>query len=101
MVRYPVAIEIGNDKTAYGVIVPDLPGTFSAGDTLDEALTNAAEAILFGLKDYVGRGEALPIPSELEMLRNGKGSAEKFPPGAWDWFVVDVDTSKLEAKAAE
>jgi len=36
--RYPVVIETGNDKTAFGVVVPDFPGVFSAGDTLDEAL---------------------------------------------------------------
>ena len=43
--RYPVVIEPGTDVTAYGVIVPDLPGCFSAGDTLDEAMSNAEEAI--------------------------------------------------------
>ena len=101
VIRYPVVIEIGNEKTAYGVVVPDLPGVFSAGDTLDEALKNAGEAILFGLEDYVERGEALPTPTQLELLRvgkNGKGGAEKFPPTKWDWFAVDVDISKLEQK---
>ena len=43
--RYPIAIEIGNETTAFGVIVPDLVGCFSAGDTLDEAIDNAKEAI--------------------------------------------------------
>lgn len=41
-----VAIEKSDKKHAYGVIVPDLPGCFSAGDTLDETLSNAKEAIL-------------------------------------------------------
>jgi predicted RNase H-like HicB family nuclease len=44
--RYPIAIETGDEKHAYGVVVPDLPGCFSAGDNLDEALTNARAAIL-------------------------------------------------------
>ena len=39
--KYPIAIEPGDDKHAYGVVVPDLPGCFSAGDTLDEAMDNA------------------------------------------------------------
>jgi predicted RNase H-like HicB family nuclease len=30
--RYPAAIELGSDTTAYGVAVPDLPGCFSVGD---------------------------------------------------------------------
>jgi predicted RNase H-like HicB family nuclease len=38
--RYVVAVEKGNKKHSYGVVVPDLPGCFSAGDTLDEALSN-------------------------------------------------------------
>jgi predicted RNase H-like HicB family nuclease len=42
--RYPVAIEPGDETTAYGVVVPDLPGCFSAGDTLDEALMAAGDA---------------------------------------------------------
>jgi HicB_like antitoxin of bacterial toxin-antitoxin system len=41
--RYPIAVETGDAKHAYGVVVPDLPGCFSAGDTLDEALTNSQE----------------------------------------------------------
>lgn len=38
--RYPIVIERGDDTHAYGVVVPDLPGCFSAGDTLDEAYVN-------------------------------------------------------------
>ncbi|MEW7983382.1 MAG: type II toxin-antitoxin system HicB family antitoxin [Candidatus Sedimenticola endophacoides] len=38
-------IEPGGENTAWGVVVPDLPGCFSAGDTLDEAIDNAKEAI--------------------------------------------------------
>lgn len=30
--RYSVAIEPGDDRHAFGVVVPDLPGCFSAGD---------------------------------------------------------------------
>jgi hypothetical protein len=42
--RYPIAIEIGSKTAAYGLVVPDLPGCFSAGDTVDEAVTAAEEA---------------------------------------------------------
>ena len=30
---YPLAIQAGDRNTAFGVIVPDLPGCFSAGDS--------------------------------------------------------------------
>ena len=48
--HYPIAIETGTSTEAYGVVVPDLPGCFSAGDTLDEAMENAKEAIELGSK---------------------------------------------------
>jgi predicted RNase H-like HicB family nuclease len=99
--RYAVAIETGNDKQAYGVVVPDLPGVFSAGDTLDEALANAEESILFALEDFVERGEPIPEASELATLmagKGGKGGAKKFPSSRWGWHVVNVDASKLSAK---
>jgi hypothetical protein len=41
LMPYPIAIEPGNDTTAWGVVVPDLPGCFSAGDTLEEAMLEA------------------------------------------------------------
>jgi predicted RNase H-like HicB family nuclease len=67
--RYPIAIETGDDTTAYGVIVPDLPGCFSAGDTLDEAVGNAEEAILLYLEDAINGGTLPPKPSTLAELR--------------------------------
>lgn len=44
--NYPIAIEHAPGKS-YSVQVPDLPGCFSAGDTLDEAIANAAKHLLF------------------------------------------------------
>ena len=42
--RYPVVIHKDPDSD-YGVTVPDLPGCFTAGDTVDDAIAQAAEAI--------------------------------------------------------
>lgn len=42
--RYPVIIH-KDPQSDYGVSVTDLPGCFSAGETLDEALTQVVEAI--------------------------------------------------------
>jgi predicted RNase H-like HicB family nuclease len=91
--RYPIAIELGDDKHAYGVAVPDLPGCFSAGDTLDEAIVNAEEAILLYLEDTADADKAPPAPSALEKLRRGKHWR------GWTWGVVDVDIAKLSTKA--
>jgi predicted RNase H-like HicB family nuclease len=40
-----VALVHKDDGTSYGVSFPDVPGCISAGDTLEEALANAAEAL--------------------------------------------------------
>jgi len=58
--RYPIAIELDDEAQAFGVVVPDLPGCFSAGDTLDEALNNAEEAVVAWIDAMLDRGEAIP-----------------------------------------
>jgi len=52
----------------YGVSFPDLPGVISAGSTLDEARTMAAEALAFHLEGLAEDGEAVPEPSTLEEI---------------------------------
>lgn len=42
---------------------PDLPGTFSDGETQEEALRNGADAVKAYLLDCVDRGEAIPPPA--------------------------------------
>jgi predicted RNase H-like HicB family nuclease len=91
--RYPIAIEPGDARHAYGVVVPDLPGCFSAGDTLDEAIANAPEAISLWLEDLVERGELPPAPKPIEAHR----AKPEFQD--WVWAVVDVDLSRVADKA--
>ena|SRR5882762_2861850 len=92
--RYPIAIESGDAGHAYGVVVPDLPGCFSAGDTLDEALTNAQEAILLHIEGLLDDGKPIPKPSEVGRLRRKREFRN------WTWAIVDVDMSQLGDKAA-
>lgn len=46
MTHYVAIVEAAGADKAVGVWFPDLPGCFSAGDTMDEALLNAPEAVL-------------------------------------------------------
>jgi predicted RNase H-like HicB family nuclease len=64
--KYPILIEPGNEKTAYGVIVPDLPGCFSAGDSLKEARTNAKTAIEVWMSHQIEDGKPIPEASAPE-----------------------------------
>lgn len=72
--RYPIFIEPGTKNRAFGAIVPDLPGCFSAGDTLEEALVNAREAIALWLESELDNGGTVPQPQTVDShYRNYKG----------------------------
>jgi predicted RNase H-like HicB family nuclease len=90
--RYNVAIEPGTETTAFGVVVPDLPGCFSAGDTLDEAMSNAEEAITGWIDAALDAGEAIPTPSSLDNLRHNPDFA------GWIFAVVQIDPATLDDK---
>lgn len=88
--RYPIAIELGTETTAFGVIVPDLPGCFSAGDTLDEAMVGAEEAAAAWIDAALDAGSAIPRPSSLEALR-------RLPDYAgWTLGVITLDPALLD-----
>ena len=48
--KYPIAIYPGDEQTAFSVFFPDIPGCFSAGDSLNDALKNANEALSLHLE---------------------------------------------------
>ncbi len=50
-----------DDGQRYGVTVPDLPGCFSAGDSLDDALLSAAEAINLHMETLIEDGVDVPV----------------------------------------
>ena len=88
--RYPIAIEPGTEATAFGVIVPDLPGCFSAGDTLDEALAGAEEAAAAWIDAALDRGQAIPVPSSLEAVRRNPDYL------GWTLGVITLDPALLD-----
>ena len=64
--RYPVIVH-KDEGSDYGVTVPDFPGVFSGGETLDEALANVQDAIE---TFYEGEEvERLPDPSPLDVYK--------------------------------
>jgi predicted RNase H-like HicB family nuclease len=87
--RYPIAIEPGPDTTAWGVVVPDLPGCFSAGDTLEEAMLQAEQAVTAWIEATLDAGGAIPRPSSIDTLR---ATHPEFD--GWLWALVKVDPAK-------
>jgi len=70
-VTYVALVHKANKKGAdYGVIFPDFPGCVSAGKTLEEALENAREGLLFHIDGLLNAGEVLPEPTSLESIKN-------------------------------
>ena len=88
--RYPIAIEPGDENTSFGVVVPDLPGCFSAGDTLDEAMAGADEAIALWIDATLDAGDAIPTPSSLDAVRLNPEYA------GWVFAVVAIDPALLD-----
>jgi predicted RNase H-like HicB family nuclease len=43
--------------------VPAFPGCYSQGDTVEDALTNAREAITLTIEDMQASGEPIPDPA--------------------------------------
>ena len=80
-------------ESCYGVIVPNVPGVFSAGDTIDEALRNAREAIVAHVQTIIEEGEKVEFNStsieELITDPDYEGAI---------WAFVEVDLSKLDSK---
>jgi len=60
---------VHEDKgSAVGVVFPDLPGCFSAGDTLDAAIVNAHKALRLYADAERAAGRRLPKPRTFDEL---------------------------------
>lgn len=77
-----------DDGNHYGVTVPDLPGCFSSGDNLDDALNNVREAIDFHVETLILDGEDIPVANKLTIHQANPDYANGV------WAVVDVAVEK-------
>jgi antitoxin HicB len=62
---FKVFLEPDLDYGGYVVVCPSLPGCYSQGKTVSEALANIREAIELVLEDMESRGEEIPDPSKV------------------------------------
>jgi predicted RNase H-like HicB family nuclease len=89
--RYPIAIEIGSKTAAFGVVVPDLPGCFSAGDTIDEAVSAAEESAAAWIDATLDTGGTIPAPTSIEAYVLGPnlsgGCSESSPWIRLRWII--------------
>jgi len=71
------AIVHKDEDSAVGVVFPDLPGCFSAGDTYNKAIANAHEALRLYAEAERVAGRQLPKPRTFGAMRmTGRESAK-------------------------
>ena len=58
--RYVALID--GKQSAYGVVVPDLPGCITTGATYEDVQKNIREAIALHLRGMVEDHEPIPVP---------------------------------------
>jgi predicted RNase H-like HicB family nuclease len=85
--RFALALHT-DDGVKYGVTIPDLPGCFSAGETLDDALAMAREAIDLHCEGLSEEGLNIPTARLLAEHRADPLLADAL------WAFVDVDVEK-------
>ena len=90
--KYPVVIH-KDENSDYGVTFPDLPGCFSAGETIEEALANAQEAAECHIEGILIDSEPIPVSTNIEKHKDNPD----FKDGIW--ALVEVDLSKLSLKS--
>jgi predicted RNase H-like HicB family nuclease len=96
MTHYIAIVEDAGPDHAVGVWFPDLPGCFSAGDDLDDALRNAPEALELYLEDFITEGKPLPTVHTLTELKNDPDVAKNIKN-----YMVAVVELPRRAHAAE
>lgn len=66
MVRYIGLLD--RDENAFGVVFPDAPGATAMGETQDDALQNASEALAEWVADRLADGLEVPRARRVEEL---------------------------------
>ena len=90
--QYPIFIH-KDENSDYGVTVPDLPGCFSAGYTIEEAIQNAHEAIECHLEGLLLDNDPVPLKHPIEHHLDNPD----FKDGVL--AIVDINLSKVSGKS--
>ena len=107
---YPALIDreqIG-DRSIFGVRFPDFPGCVSSGETLEDAMGHARQALAFHVDGMKEDGLAIPEPSSYEAATAEMAAGETLAMvplvpvlGQGRRVTLSVDAGKLAAIDAE
>jgi len=93
---YHVVLE-PDPEGGYVAVVPAFPGCYSQGETADEALSNAREAILLTIEDMRERGDAIPDPAGELVYRVAVGASEGSQP--FDRMGIPLKPDEFSAES--
>jgi predicted RNase H-like HicB family nuclease len=97
MTHYVAIVEDAGADKAIGIWFPDLPGCFSAGDDIDDALRNAHEALALYAEAEAQESRDLPKPRSISVLKADPAVI----PDLRDHVVVLVALNSRAVHAAE
>lgn len=90
--QYPIAIEWGDESTATGIAIPDIPYAVTAGDTYEGAYEAAIEIAHIRLEEMVANGESIPLPGPIEQHRHNPEYE------GYGWGLLDIDVTPYMGK---
>ena len=90
--KYPIVIHKDQDSD-YGVSFPDIPGCFTAGTSIEEAISMSQEAAECHIEGLLMDSEPIPVAASIEVHRNNTAYKDGI------WALIEVDVSKLSLKS--
>ena len=91
---YPVVFEEA-EEGGYNVKVPDIPGTFTCGDDIADAILMAEDVIAMMLADYEDEKKPVPKPSKISDIKtNGIVSLVRADTDEWRKLVDNKAVKK-------
>ncbi|CCK80174.1 type II toxin-antitoxin system HicB family antitoxin [Desulfobacula toluolica] len=90
--KYSIVIHKDPDSD-YSITIPDLPGCYSAGETIEEAINMAQEAAECHIEGMLIDSEPIPTTTDIEKHKDDPN----YKNGTW--ALIEVDISKLSLKS--
>ena len=86
---FPIAIH-KDENSVFGVTVPDIPGCFSYGDTIESAIKNTQDAIVSHVETLLDLDQDINVnQTQIEEQKGKEDYAEAI------WAYVDVNLYKI------
>ncbi len=73
--EYTIVVHLDPVDSGYPVTVPALPGVVTEGDTIEEAIAMAKDAISLYVEDATAHGESIPVEGQSVKIVNVRVAA--------------------------